>query len=413
MDTARHPCFDDEARSRYRRVHLPVAPRCNIQCHYCNRKFDCVNESRPGVTSGLLDPDEACKVVDLLKERFPDLTVVGIAGPGDPFANPEETLSTLKCVRSRHPDLILCVATNGLTLPEYVEELAYLRVSHVTVTVNAVDPEVGERIYPWVRYERRVRGGREAARLLIERQQEAIVSLKAKGLLVKVNTIVIPGVNDTHVREVAKETAAWGADIINLIPLYPVEGTRFAHIGEPDPRFMSELRRDVARILPVMSHCARCRADALGFLGEEGSVMDLTKEHRVEPLPPERIAVTTMEGMLINQHLGEAEEVYVYERGDQGYVFLERRETPERGGGEERWRLLSRAIGDCGVLLTSGVGGNPSRILGEAGIRVVVSGGLIQEVLDEIFRHGITSRVERPFWGCGPSCAGSGTGCGV
>ncbi|WP_227625365.1 hypothetical protein [Geofilum rubicundum] len=53
---AAHPCFDEKARHAHARVHLPVAPNCNIQCNYCNRQFDCVNESRPGVTSTLLKP---------------------------------------------------------------------------------------------------------------------------------------------------------------------------------------------------------------------------------------------------------------------------------------------------------------------------------------------------------------------
>ncbi len=51
-----HPCFNEEAKHTSARVHLPVAPKCNIQCNYCNRKFDCVNESRPGVTSSVLAP---------------------------------------------------------------------------------------------------------------------------------------------------------------------------------------------------------------------------------------------------------------------------------------------------------------------------------------------------------------------
>ncbi len=49
-----HPCYSQEAHHFYARMHVAVAPRCNIQCKYCNRKFDCVNESRPGVTSSSL-----------------------------------------------------------------------------------------------------------------------------------------------------------------------------------------------------------------------------------------------------------------------------------------------------------------------------------------------------------------------
>jgi ferredoxin len=40
-----------------------IAPACNIQCHYCNHKYDCVNEPRPGVVSELLTPDQAVKKV--------------------------------------------------------------------------------------------------------------------------------------------------------------------------------------------------------------------------------------------------------------------------------------------------------------------------------------------------------------
>ena len=33
-----HPCFDKEAKLKYARIHIPVAPKCNVQCGYCNRK---------------------------------------------------------------------------------------------------------------------------------------------------------------------------------------------------------------------------------------------------------------------------------------------------------------------------------------------------------------------------------------
>jgi hypothetical protein len=45
---AAHPCYSRNGHHRFARMHLPVAPACNLQCNYCNRKFDCSNESRPG-----------------------------------------------------------------------------------------------------------------------------------------------------------------------------------------------------------------------------------------------------------------------------------------------------------------------------------------------------------------------------
>ena len=59
LDTNLHPCFNAAVKGECGRVHLPVAPKCNILCNYCNRKFDCVNESRPGVTSAVLTPRQA------------------------------------------------------------------------------------------------------------------------------------------------------------------------------------------------------------------------------------------------------------------------------------------------------------------------------------------------------------------
>jgi nitrogen fixation protein NifB len=56
---AKHPCYSEEAHHHYARMHVAVAPACNIQCNYCNRKYDCANESRPGVVSELLTPEEA------------------------------------------------------------------------------------------------------------------------------------------------------------------------------------------------------------------------------------------------------------------------------------------------------------------------------------------------------------------
>jgi nitrogen fixation protein NifB len=147
MNIHDHPCFNREARSKSARIHLPVAPKCNVQCNFCNRDYDCVNESRPGVTSAVLSPFEAARCFDLALERNDRIAVAGIAGPGDPFANPEETLTTLELIRGKHPDKLLCVATNGLALPDYIDRVRLLGLSHVAVTVNAADAETGAKIY--------------------------------------------------------------------------------------------------------------------------------------------------------------------------------------------------------------------------------------------------------------------------
>ncbi|OPY04025.1 MAG: FeMo cofactor biosynthesis protein NifB [Syntrophus sp. PtaB.Bin001] len=261
-----HPCFYGSASARWGRVHLPVAPNCNISCNFCNRLYDCVNESRPGVTSRIFEPAEALRYLNRLFKTRADISVIGIAGPGDALCDQERTLETLRAVHAAYPDLLLCISTNGLNLTEYVDELADSGVTHVTVTVNAVDPLVGRQIYSKVTFNHQTWQGMEAAELLLSRQQEAIARLKDQDLMVKINTVVIPGVNAGHIEAIAQKAAEWGADVMNCIPMIPVANTPFENLEEPDDAEMARIRDIASFYVPQMYHCRRCRADAVGLI---------------------------------------------------------------------------------------------------------------------------------------------------
>jgi nitrogen fixation protein NifB len=234
---ANHPCYSQEAHRYYARMHVPVAPGCNIQCNYCNRKFDCANESRPGVTSTLLTPDQALAKVKHVAGKVRPLSVVGIAGPGEPLANAGRTLATLELLARQTPDITLCLSTNGLSLLDHVDRIAALGVNHVTVTVNMTDPEVGERIYPWITFRGRRYTGAEASKVLSERQLEGIAALRERGILCKVNSVMIPGVNDEHLVEVSRTVRGLGAFLHNVMPLVsaPEHGTVFGLAGQRGP----------------------------------------------------------------------------------------------------------------------------------------------------------------------------------
>ncbi|MCC7145952.1 MAG: radical SAM protein [Phycisphaeraceae bacterium] len=430
LDLARHPCFNADARHHFGRVHLPVAPACNVQCNFCNRKYDCANESRPGVTSVVLSPEQALEYLNQIAAGNPRLSVVGIAGPGDPMANPDQTMSTLRLVRTQYPDMLLCLATNGLNLSPFVPELAELKISHVTLTVNAVDPLVSEKIYAWIRDGRRPLRGLDAALLLFDRQVEAIKALKAHGIAVKINTILIPGVNDHHVADVAEFTATLGADIFNLIPLLPVQDTPFAHLTPPPSAQVADLRRQAGAFLPQMSHCARCRADAAGLLAESTPPATLTLLRQIAqgPLKPREVrpyvAVASQEGVLVNQHLGEASEWWIFGPAADAntppdaasapatFALIDRRPAPSPGGGANRWLELGRTLKDCRALLCSGAGENPRTVLSQMGVRVIMTETLIEEALTNLYQ-GQEIRIPVRQFKCGPgSCSGSATGCG-
>jgi nitrogen fixation protein NifB len=414
-----HPCFDASSRARTARVHLPVAPRCNIQCNYCDRRSDCVAESRPGVSSTVLSPQEAADYLDEVVLAVANLTVVGIAGPGDPFANAEQTLETLRLCRDRHPELTLCLATNGLALPEHLDEVAGLGVSHVTITINTVDPAVGARIYRWVRDGRKIYRGEEGARLLLERQVQAVAGLKARGVVVKINTILVPGLTLDGVADVARTVGELGADTMNCLPLYPVEGTPLAGCGTPDAFEVVSARARAGQHLTQMAHCARCRADAVGLLGDQHTaqslgLLDAASRKRVDKRP--YVAAASMEGLLVNLHLGAADRVHVLERTPSGSRVVEVRPLPAPGGGARRWRAVAEVLSDCRALLVSQAGETPRAVLEREGIGVYETEGLLVEAAEDVFT-GRRPTVRTPVRGCTREavdnpCGGTGTGCG-
>ena len=419
LDLTQHPCFNSDARHTTGRIHLPVAPKCNIQCNYCDRKFDCMNESRPGVTSAVLEPRQALSYLGKVLERIPQLKVVGIAGPGDPFASPDETLETLRLVREKYPEMLLCIASNGLAVAPYADELASLRVSHVTITVNAVDPAIASRIYAWVRDHKTVYRGESAGRVLLARQLDSIKALKAAGVTLKINTILMPGINDEHVEVLSREMRALGADIMNCIPLFPVANTPFAEMKVMPPAAVKEIRARVAAVLPQMEHCTRCRADAVGLLGADQSTqLASLMRDSASGLFDDRtgrpyVAVASMEGILINQHLGEAERLWIFEYDGEEPKLIEMRDAPEPGGGNQRWRELAGSISDCHSILVSGVGRAPRWVMEQSGLRVVEASGMIAQAMAGLHRNGeVPAAMMKQFRSCGSSgCQGTGTGC--
>ncbi|NTV13340.1 MAG: radical SAM protein [Desulfobulbaceae bacterium] len=418
-DFAKHPCFNAKVKGQFGRVHLPVAPKCNIKCNFCNRKYDCVNESRPGVTSSILSPDQALTYMEKVLAKEPRITVAGIAGPGDPFANPEETMATLRGIRKRFPEMILCLASNGMAIGPYIPELAELDVSHVTITVNGVNPAITSQIYSWVSDGKVLYRGIQGAELLLARQLAAIKGLKAHGITVKVNNIVVPGINDQHVEEVAAAMQELGVDLLNCMALFPNVDTPFADLPQPGKEEMAALRAKAEKYLPQMRHCTRCRADAVGLLDE-----DRTEEFRgclsacatlPKPAPVEErpyVAVATMEGVLVNQHLGEAERFQIWQKGVEGFQMVEERLTPESGGGIRRWLRMGKLLGDCRAVLVSGIGEKPREILAKTGVRPVEMNGFIEAGLAAVYEGKKVEQLKARKVKCaGGGCAGGGGGC--
>lgn len=447
-----HPCYSEQAHHHFARMHAAVAPACNIQCHYCNRKYDCANESRPGVVSELLTPEQAVKKTLAVAAAIPQMSVLGIAGPGDPLANPERTFATFRMLAEKAPDIKLCVSTNGLALPEHVDELARHNIDHVTITINCLDADIGARIYPWIFWRNQRIRGREAAAILIEQQQKGLEMLVARGVLVKVNSVLIPGVNDRHLPEVSRTVKAKGAFLHNVMPLIAEaeHGTFYGVMGQrsPSPEELQALQDECAGDMNMMRHCRQCRADAVGLLGEDrgaeftldkvdamevdyeaalarrkafreqiaadlaakrqpatpAAVVTLHRPTRAPAGRPVLMAVAAKNG-LVAEHFGHAREFLVYEASAEGVKLIGHRKADlycsgdaTCGDGESVLERTIRALSGCEAVLCSRIGFEPWGKLEAAGIRPNGEHALepIEEAVMAVWREMLAAGLLTP-----------------
>ncbi|WP_267383978.1 nitrogenase cofactor biosynthesis protein NifB [Cyanobacterium sp. uoEpiScrs1] len=428
---AKHPCYSEDAHHHYARLHVAVAPACNIQCNYCNRKYDCANESRPGVVSEVLTPEEAAHKALVIAGKIPQMTVLGIAGPGDPLANPKQTFRTFELVAEQAPDIKLCLSSNGLMLPEYIDKIKELKIDHVTLTINMVDPKIGEKIYPWVRYNRKRYKGIEGVRILYEKQMESLDALREADILCKVNSVMIPGINDKHLAEVNEVIRSKGAFLHNIMPLIsaPEHGTHFGLTGQrgPSPKELKMVQDNCSGNMKMMRHCRQCRADAVGLLGEDRSqeftkdkFLEMTPEYDlatrqevhkdiekftaevkaakaakaaevVKKGPKILVAVATKGNRLVNQHFGHAKEFQIFEVDGVDVNFVAHRKVDhycQTGYGEKATlEHIIKTIADCKGVLAAKIGLCPQEELRKAGLEPFEAYDVIDKVALDFYEQ--------------------------
>ena len=278
-------------------------------------------------------------------------------------------------------------------------------VDHVTITINMVDPEIGAKIYPWIFWKHKRYTGVEAAKILTDRQLQGLEMLTERGILCKVNSVMIPGINDKHLVEVNRAVKSRGAFLHNIMPLIsaPEHGTVFGLTGQrgPTAQELKALQDSCEGEMNMMRHCRQCRADAVGLLGEDRSAEFTTdkimamevnydleiaqglsgavegerqakvaaKQAELETLAARGsdikmlVAVATKGCGRINEHFGHAKEFQVYELSTAGAKFVGHRRVDlycQGGFGEEdSLETVIRAINDCHAVFVAKIGGCP------------------------------------------------------
>ncbi|TFG33353.1 radical SAM protein [Candidatus Thorarchaeota archaeon] len=262
-----HPCFANNRKDLYARIHLPVAKRCNVKCVFCdhNSSNSC-HTAKPGYAARLMTPTEAIARTQKELKRNSNLRIIAISGPGEPLFN-KETFEVLEAAHGLREDLKVCLSTNGVLLGELAARLEQLDVNSVSVSMSAIDPIVATRVYEWAIIEDKIIQGVEMGKQVISRQLKGIEIATRLGIPVKINTVLMPGINTDEIATLSTRVAKAGAILQNIVPLVTWANT--SSLVAPTSEELAVARQIGGDHIPQFIHCKQCRSDVVGIPGED------------------------------------------------------------------------------------------------------------------------------------------------
>ena len=179
-------------------LRISVMDRCNLRCTYCmpleGLKF-LPEES-------LLSAEEIGLVVQAATASgFRKFRITG----GEPTLR-KDLIDIIQRMRAAAPEADIAMTTNGILLPSMAEELKSAGLNRVNIHLDTLD---GDRL-------------RQVMRLSdLDRIMSGIEAAKQAGLTpIKINSVVVRGVNDEDVIDLAKKTLTepWQVRFIELMP---------------------------------------------------------------------------------------------------------------------------------------------------------------------------------------------------
>ncbi|MFO7966227.1 MAG: GTP 3',8-cyclase MoaA [Archaeoglobaceae archaeon] len=177
-------------------LRIAITSRCNLRCFYCHREGE---TSPQGSTQDLSKKEMSVEDIKRICDVFYDLGIkkVKITG-GEPLLRKD----IFEIIQSMPPFKEISMTTNGMLLAQNAYELAEVGLSRVNISLDTMD----EGKY------RQVTGGD------LSKVVDAVYAAEDANLNpVKINMLILKGINEKEVGEMLDFTSQFNKDSINVI----------------------------------------------------------------------------------------------------------------------------------------------------------------------------------------------------
>ena len=365
---------------------LPVAPR-----PFSRIRFDQIDSPVRAVP-----PAGALNWLEENLQQGAQIKTINIEGPGDPLCEIDATLETLKLIRQKYPAIKLSLTTLGLHAEKHVKPLVKAGVTGITLLVDAVDQQVADKLYAWIRPGKKTVPLAQATAVLMSAQQNAVKIFQKENCKVTVRTTIYPGFNDEHVEEIAERMAALGADEMILVPGAKSEGHDSPLLNAPSRETMQRLQKRLSSYLPTLILAEKEKPIVFDCSSPHGACRSITPLYPKPTKKRPNIAVVSSNGMEVDIHLGQAHQLLIYGPREDGLpCLLGTRPVPEPGSGSSRWEELAKTLKDCFAVIAASAGESPRKVLGSHDIVVLITDNEIEGTVDVLYGGGKKGRKKR------------------
>ena len=191
----------------YLRISLTEA--CNLRCIYCMPEGEVCFKNSNGLTD---------KEIKYLIDIFGDIGLKKIRFTGGEPLLRKNIVDLVSKAKEKEIGKI-ALTTNGVLLPKYLDDLINAGLNEINISLDSLNEEVFRKI---------TRGGNLIT--VVDSIKRAV----NKGIKVKINAVIVKGINDNEFLDLCKLTIDHKLDI-RFIELMPIgEGTKYTGVSGKD-----------------------------------------------------------------------------------------------------------------------------------------------------------------------------------